>query len=382
MSERIYYFPFNHVNRYVDLTKQTLTDIGYEVLSYRHLYRFNNLLKRQENTVVLNWFEDRPYRKSFSSKQQRLELLRTTLGIVLMRLFCRRVIWVRHNYLPHNLASSSEQNPDEKKPLVNKLPQLPKISIQRQHTMQKRQTPRPLSHRINCFLLHHLASEVVCMEPTDFATAIVPHPLYRSDHQLQDAISTAIPFQAEQPPLEYVFFGTIKPYKRLDELLEHWPLGVPLTIMGYCSEPEHVTQLKCIIQRRGLWVNWTNEYVDEQELNQTLAHCRYVVMPHEDDSMISSGTFYHAASYGTNFICFNSKFARHKAQQHHFVHIVDKTGLPQQLSRVNYIPRREVMAQALKHYGQTAQQQAWKHVLVNNGVKPQLCLTTKQSLGD
>src|SRR5690606_3913275 len=128
--------------------------------------------------------------------------------------------------------------------------------------------------------------------------------------QLESASGSA----PEQRSIDYLFFGTIKPYKQVEELLEYWPAGRTLNILGYCADQHYSSYLNGIILRRKLAVNWQNEYVDEQELNYALAHTRYVIMPHEDDSMISSGTFYHAASYGTNFLCFPSKFAVNKAQ--------------------------------------------------------------------
>ncbi|WP_416307632.1 hypothetical protein [Neptunicella sp. SCSIO 80796] len=335
MSDKIYYFPFQHVNRYVDLTKQTLDDLGYQVISYRKLYRLGNLFSRQHNIAVLNWFEDRPYRKSFSPFKQHIERVRTFFGILFMGLVSHKIIWVRHNYLPHNLGQSSRTG---------------------QHLAQTR---RPLSHRINCFLLKHIASQIVSMEPTDLTTAVVPHPLYRSDSQLESA-SHAAP---KETVIDYLFFGTIKPYKRLEELLEYWPAGMTLNILGFCAEQTYCTYLNGIIQRRQLRVNWQNEYVDEQELNHALAHTRYVIMPHEDDSMISSGTFYHAASYGTNFLCFPSKFAINKAQKHTFVHLIDKTRLEQDLAEINYIDPQQVISQSLDCYGQAAQKQAWQRLL-------------------
>lgn len=357
MSNNIYYFPFNHVNRYVELSKHSLSELGYQVKSYRKLYSIANLCKRKHNTVLLNWFEDRPYRKSLSPAKQYLELLRTLLAIIMMPLFCRRVIWIRHNYLPHNLADGLTHN------LPSGLAQNADQSPPDNGDVVVKQ---PLSHRLSCYLLGRLASEVVCMEKTPFATATVPHPLYRTDVQIEQAISATQSIGqgvSDDLQLDYVFFGCIKPYKKVHELLECWPVALRLDLLGYCADKHYAQQLNDIIVRRDLLVRWQNKYVDDQVLNHVLGKTRYVIMPHQDDSMISSGTFYHGASYGTNFLCFASKFASEKKQQHPFVHLVDKTRLEQDLASINYMPRTQVIAQSLSCYGQTAQQQAWQKLL-------------------
>ncbi|MBC3767640.1 hypothetical protein [Neptunicella marina] len=332
MSQRIFYFPYHHVNRYVELNRQTLQQTGAEVHSYRQLYSLHNLRQRNNNTVVLNWFEDRPYRRSFSKPKRWLELLRTIGALLVMRRFCQKVIWVRHNHRPHNVNNAA-------KSLHNNV---------------------PVSHLVNCWLLNAIADHVVTMEPTAFASEQIPHPLYRSDQQLQTANSENKQHNSHS---SFLFFGTIKPYKQLEQLLQHWPADITLTILGYCADPHYYTELNNLINQRRLKVNWHNAYVDEKQLNHTLADCRYVIMPHSDESMISSGTFYHAASYGTNFVCFDSEFARSKAARHNFVHLVDKERLTEQLKKLPYIERQEVITQCLRDYGESARLQAWQRLL-------------------
>jgi beta-1,4-mannosyltransferase len=58
------------------------------------------------------------------------------------------------------------------------------------------------------------------------------------------------------------------------------------------------------------------------------AHC--VVMVHKDKSMVTSGSFYHALTFGCNVLASESAFTSHKAKQHDFIHLVNFVGLDEQ----------------------------------------------------
>jgi beta-1,4-mannosyltransferase len=325
LNKKVFYFPFKNANQYVDISKESISDSGFNVLNFKKLFHIKNIFDRKNNVAVLNWYEDRLYQKRFGKLRAFIEHFVVFFQLILMRLFARHIIWVRHNFKPHNRAQ------------------------------------RPFTHKLTCGALNQLATKIVTLEKTEsFNSTVIPHPLYRNDDEILHDINRVEPETFE---VDYLFFGTIKPYKRLDELLILWPQDTFLKIVGYCQDKTYVEKIKAIISDKNLNVDWQNEYVSEQYLNQLLAKTRFVFMPHSDGAMISSGTFYQAINFGINIVCFDSFYARDKKDKHDFVHIVAKDNLEADLLKLFPVPPKVVMREALTWYGSKTIAQAWNNLL-------------------
>jgi hypothetical protein len=103
-NKKAFNFPFVHVNEYVDISKESISESGFEVLDFKKLFSIKNLFNKGNNVTVLSWYEDRLYQKRFSKLRAFIEYFIVFFQLILMRLFTSHIIWVRHNFKPHNRA--------------------------------------------------------------------------------------------------------------------------------------------------------------------------------------------------------------------------------------------------------------------------------------
>ncbi|MCW8109504.1 hypothetical protein OPS25_13420 [Alteromonas ponticola] len=327
MSDKrhLYLYPFEHSNAFVARTKQAFCELGYTPHSFKKLFSLRNLSTRKHNAVVLNWYEDQPFRKGLNAFTRPLFIIKFFITLIGMRLFSSNVVWVRHNFKPHNVPKAS------------------------------------WLYRLVISLLQVVANKVVTLESTpEISAAVVKHPLYKDDAQL---LSTIHAPQPQPKSIDYLYFGSIKPYKRLDSLLAVWPQDKALVIAGYCADHNHAAELRQLIRARHLQVTWRNEFISDEELENTVVSSRFVILPHDDNAMISSGTFYYALGLGANIICFDSAFAREKARAFPFVKIIQREKLAAQLDAIDYVNASDVLTSAYHHYNEKAVADSWRPVL-------------------
>ncbi|MBM3918937.1 MAG: glycosyltransferase [Sphingomonadales bacterium] len=124
----------------------------------------------------------------------------------------------------------------------------------------------------------------------------IPHPLYRP-------ISTSIKKGAY-----FLFFGKLSRYKNLENLVKYWPSVMPLRICGYCDEPEFVHELQSLIQDKEIVVQ--ARYHERQELEEIIENSSAVILPHQSEDMITSGSFFYAVSFCKPIIALENKFYR------------------------------------------------------------------------
>ena len=330
-KKQLYLYPFTHSNGFIERTKHVFSRLGYTIHPFKRLYKPTNLLCREDNWVVLNWYEDQPFRQGLSGFRRLAFIASFFISLWLIRLFSKNIIWVRHNYRPHN----EEADIDLYRSIVR--------------------------------LMRSVSDKVVTLERTELlGTSVTKHPLYKEDAVIID-LQREMQIRTRQ--IDYLYFGSIKPYKRLDALLAVWPESKKLTIRGYCSDNAYTRTLEDIIERRGINVDWENRFLSDEELEAAVADSKYVILPHDDHAMISSGTFYMAVSLGANILCFDSAFARNKAERFDFVQVINPKTLPVQLEALRYMPSDQVMTEALAHYSDKAVTEAWRHVLSVRMVK-------------
>ncbi|NMH60511.1 hypothetical protein [Alteromonas ponticola] len=324
-KRHLYLYPFEHSNAFVARTKQAFCELGYVPRSFKQLFGVHNLFHRKDNAVVLNWYEDQPFRKGLNTITRPMFVVSFFFTLLAMRLFSSNVVWVRHNFKPHNVAKAS------------------------------------LLYRVVISMLQKIANKVVTLEATpEIKAAVVKHPLYKDDAHLLAKIHAG---HQQHRSIDYLYFGSIKPYKRLDALLAVWPQDKKLVIAGYCSDHNHAAELRQLIRARHLQVTWNNAFLSDEELESTVTNTRFVILPHDDNAMISSGTFYYALGLGANIICFDSAFAREKARAFEFVKIVDRERLATQLDAIEYVTSCDVLTSAYQHYNEKAIADSWRPVL-------------------
>lgn len=322
----LYFYPTRSKNKFLELNIASLRGMHYSVKKVDTAFIFDLLRLKKDSIVVLNWVEDRIYGRSYKTVVQ--YFINMVALIIFSKLFAKKVIWVRHNFQPHNGTKTNYR------------------------------------YKFLCGLYRLMRIKPVSLENYYSNPALV-HPLYKSDSALVADISKSD--MSHPPSASFVlFFGEVKPYKNLHDVLDTWPKDIPLKIAGRCSVADYKSLLQEKVERRGLQVEWLNKFLHTDELNDLLKNTKFVLLPHADSTAISSGAFYHAIGQGCNIIANDTKFGRAKTSQHQFVTIFDPAVISRDYLNAIYLDRAQVMQEALACYGEKQVSAAWANVLPSN----------------
>lgn len=316
--KKAFFVPYTHMNEYVEINKSALLEAGYEAIP---LSLKNSLSIFHSNTpIIVNWLEDRPYGSTFNARVKFTTFLKCFFVVIYGAILCSPRIWVRHNFKPHNATGSYRY------------------------------------FKIITSMLRLFRYREVSLEK--YTNGDLFHPLYMPDESLKERVS-----QVETTKFEYLIFGAIKKYKGIHNLLSVWPQEKTLKIAGKCNDEIYEKEILDIIARRELKVNWRNEYLSDVELNEELSKAHFVIISHSDNTMISSGSFYHAISFGCNIISLKSDFSIQKNKEHSFVHLIDGAKCALDLIEDRYVEKEKVMIEALNTYSRRKLSEKWYQIL-------------------
>ncbi|AUI82186.1 glycosyltransferase family protein [Alteromonas macleodii] len=318
--KKAFMYPPRSQNEFLELNKNALNKIGYDVQPTDLAFVKYMLASPRKAVVILNWVEDRVYGRSYKTAIQ--YFFKMIALVVFSKFFAKKVVWIKHNFKPHNSSGSTKR------------------------------------FTFLCRLFGLLGIPPVSLE-SYFKSPSLVHPLYKSDEKLVKHMQCG----ESQATNDVLFFGGIKPYKNLHLVLNEWPVSLPLKIAGKCSDPVYKEELESIISKRGLKVAWDNRFLSGEELNELLEASKFVLLPHSDGTMISSGSFYHAIGEGCNILTNESEFGREKSKHHSFVHLIDIKGISERTLKEIYVPKYKVLKEVLSHYGEDKVVDAWKVIL-------------------
>jgi beta-1,4-mannosyltransferase len=269
-----------------------------------------------QKVVVLNWYEDWIL---INKRPEIVNLPRAIFHLLLLKVFSDKIIWVRHNHKPHA----------------------------RQHNT--------ISRKILCACMNRLAFSVVTHAPASgIKSQIIPHPLAQNPTKKELETTRDIPF---------LWFGAVRRYKALPQLLAAWPQNTPLIIAGKSNEPSLTTEIETVINARHLKVSWINSYLSDTELNALILRSKYVVLAHNDNSMIVSGAFYHAISLGANILIREGAFADHISKLHSFVTSYSESNMQETIQGLQHIEPTRVQESATAEYGDAIVISAWAQLV-------------------
>jgi len=195
----------------------------------------------------------------------------TILKLALIKALGNRIIWIKHNYVPHQLEQSSW------------------LSRHLFHSFTyliKKLSDKKLAH-----------SQRFCERNPEFE--YIPHPLYKIEN----------PSLTTTKSVKYFIFGRLMRYKRTVELLKVWPKHVMLNIKGKPEDAAYGEELTTVISERSLNVTIDPQYLDSEFLEKSLQESETVIVTNTENSMIVSGVIIHALSFGCNVLSSRNAFA-------------------------------------------------------------------------
>lgn len=270
---------------------------------------------KRSDVLIINWLEDYPsLKKGFLAEAY--GTLRFILTLLAANLHYREIVWVRHNYKPHL-----------------------------QHSK--------LCYRILCSVIRLVSKKVVThRQVTEFKSVVIAHPLYA-----RTKVDKVEPF-------DYLIFGNIKPYKNIPYILQNWDPNRELRIIGKCKNSELDHDISRLAAKKSPKVTYENRFLEAEELNSLLSSVTFVILGHEEASMIVSGTFYHAISYGANVIMKDSQYGRSVKSEFPLVHLVEDFGSTA-LSNLVPFEREKIIALANDTYSDSVIAAQWVSILAD-----------------
>jgi glycosyltransferase involved in cell wall biosynthesis len=162
-------------------------------------------------------------------------------------------------------------------------------------------------------LLRRMADIRVVHDPSysdTYSATYLPHPLY------QDRDLSRPRAARTEGPMRAGILGAIRPYKRVEHIVDAWPAGPVLRIRGRC-DASYEQLLRERIQARGadvkieFEVGFMSREAFEAELNQLDA----LLLPHADESALVSGAFFEAIGATPMVIARSTPFIRWASTQ-------------------------------------------------------------------
>ncbi len=227
-----------------------------------------DLLRRTDYTVV-NWLEN-----NVCSKNGGLSVLGSLkfLGLLLLfRVTCRNLVYVRHNLYPHKLKSRYSGMAQS---LVDRATSLLTVRVA---------------------LSEHMV---------DKGYRYVPHPLYRlpdDDTDFSNQCCGGISGNECN-----VIFGTISRYKGIDKIVQCWSGKRRLLVFGKVGDVDYLHELKTL--SRGKNVTIKGELLSDASASRIISESLGVILPHDSDEMIVSGAFFYSVALGVKTYAISNAF--------------------------------------------------------------------------
>lgn len=212
------------------------------------------------DVMILNWAEN--VLVQHGGKLTKRGIFEYRLLLWLCRRMSVKLVYVRHNELPHGTATDDVE-------------------------------------RVNAWVERgqQLADRVVAHSPVyadAHGYAYVPHPLY-----------DVAPASAARRN-EYVVFGRVQPYKNIDQLIESWSAEARLVIIGPCSDAAYLEKLRALAANKP--VAFDIGFKEEREVADKISASAGVLVANTPESAIVSGTLFFALSCGARVFALATPF--------------------------------------------------------------------------
>ncbi|MDP2522049.1 hypothetical protein Q8W30_05635 [Neptunomonas phycophila] len=264
--KKFIYYPFkfrSFENPYCSNFVSWIEDLGLIDITPERVRGFNvkNIFKRNETCAFVNWLDN-----ELVSKKGEITLkgfVKALLMMILFRLFCKKVFFVKHNNYPH---STKLNHAGIVKFLVSVLERLATKVIIHDESIKKKNY------------------------------VFVPHPLYSECYDEIDVNIVGDYFS---------YFGRIDAYKSIVELVNKWPDSEsPLYIIGTGKDKKYVNKVK-EAARNKLNVFFVNKRLSDGEAGNFIKSSKALIIPNQGLDMIVSGVVYFGITYKVPIIGFD-----------------------------------------------------------------------------
>jgi glycosyltransferase involved in cell wall biosynthesis len=222
------------------------------------------------DAAFVSWYDNRILAPDGSVSP--LRLCKVITRTLVLRVQARKLIFIRHNRMPHKTKPSDRQ-------LAERLVDLYERWL------------------FECSLIHSpeeaVGTRLYC-----------PHPLYK-----QENTPEALPPQLAAFSTEafYVVFGRIEPYKQLEQLIQAFPKNKQLVICGRCSDASYLDSLTRMAAEN---VTVLHGFIPDAQAQWLIRRSQGVVINHASDDMIVSASFFYAMSLAQRVFAVATPFLR------------------------------------------------------------------------
>ena len=347
-------YPKSTDNPYLQANVSLLEELGFEVIaepsswSDRAKFMLSHLIKRDIDTVVVNWHEN-----LFRHRNGRVNWLGIPvylISLLLFRAMSRRLIYVRHNLYPHSFTKS-----------------------------WKRKLARALVY-IGQQIANVKATHSGHLENCGFK--YLPHTLYKT---FPKAHLDQIKLHEALPDCYYTMFGFIERYKRVEEIIERWNGSDTLLIAGNCKDQVYLAELHRLAE--GKSVQFITRFIEEDEAQRIVGGAQGLIIAHADEDMIVSGSFFFGLSVGTPLFAIRTPFLDWFSQSNSssYLNLFESTQelvacITLESNSSTYMePMGKPLEQIRKHFSNENVKEAWSSLIrissndeINNKTKEQL----------
>lgn len=288
--------PFiNTTNDYINRVKEVLHECGYEVrpLSFRTLLSQHAWgLMKPDNVVLVHWLESRVFSEGRAGARVRpAGLIQFMLYALVLAVMRARLIYFVHDHAVHDLVG------------------------------WRRECSRRLIS-----VLRWLADVVVVHDPNfckQYRAQYLPHPLY------QERRTQIKPRSAGDTQFRAGVLGAIRPYKRIEHIIDVWPEGPELVIRGRCDTGYETLLRKHIANRPTANITLAVGFMSRDDFDSELDRLDALLLPHADASALVSGAFFEAIGAVPMVIARTSPFIRWaKERFDSVIPFMDESNLP------------------------------------------------------
>lgn len=126
----------------------------------------------------------------------------------------------------------------------------------------------------------------------------VPHPLYK---EISD------PSVVNEDSDTYLIFGRILPYKKIEYVIDSFPINKKLIIAGACDDLLYLNKLEKLTSLRPN-IKIVSKFLDHTEIEVLVKKCAGILITHNDNDMIVSGSFFYAMTLRSKVFALETPF--------------------------------------------------------------------------